>query len=80
MVSKSLIAATGSVLVMGVSAGSVAQQQADEEDADVRMLVSRLNLEQYKSTLKGLTQFGDRRQGTKRNHGDKRLVWKLIQI
>ena len=30
-------------------------------------LVSRLSLEQYKATLKGLTQFGDRRQGTDRN-------------
>ena len=30
-------------------------------------LVSRLNLTQYKATIKGLTQFGDRRQGTDRN-------------
>ncbi len=30
-------------------------------------MVSRLNLEQYKATVKGLTQFGDRRQGTDRN-------------
>ena len=30
-------------------------------------LVARLQLEQYKATLKGLTQFGDRRQGTTRN-------------
>jgi predicted amidohydrolase YtcJ len=30
-------------------------------------LVSRLELDSYKSTLKGLTQFGDRRQGTTRN-------------
>jgi Peptidase family M28 len=29
--------------------------------------VSRLDLEHYKATIKGLTQFGDRRQGTKRN-------------
>ena len=67
MISKSLVATTGFVLAMGVSAGSVAQQQSDEDNADVRMLVSRLDLEQYKSTLKGLTQFGDRRQGTQRN-------------
>src|SRR5258705_10070476 len=33
----------------------------------VRPLVGRLDLEKYKATLKGLTQFGDRRQGTKRN-------------
>ena len=30
-------------------------------------MVSRLNLEKYKATIKGLTQFGDRRQGTARN-------------
>ncbi|HXT15259.1 MAG TPA: M28 family peptidase [Gemmatimonadaceae bacterium] len=34
---------------------------------DVRTMVSRLTLENYKATVKGLTQFGDRRQGTKRN-------------
>jgi hypothetical protein len=33
----------------------------------VAVLVSRLDLERYKATIKGLTQFGDRRQGTKRN-------------
>jgi len=30
-------------------------------------MVARLNLESYKATVKGLTQFGDRRQGTDRN-------------
>lgn len=33
----------------------------------VRLLVSRLSLDKYKATIKGLTQFGDRRQGTARN-------------
>jgi hypothetical protein len=33
----------------------------------IRTLVSRLELERYKATIKGLTQFGDRRQGTDRN-------------
>jgi hypothetical protein len=33
----------------------------------VALMVARLDLEQYKTTLKGLTQFGDRKQGTKRN-------------
>jgi hypothetical protein len=42
-------------------------QQADAQDDPVRELVSRLTLENYKTTLKGLTQFGDRRQGTQRN-------------
>jgi len=30
-------------------------------------IVGRLDLERYKATIKGLTQFGDRRQGTERN-------------
>ena len=39
----------------------------DEEFDPVGELVSRLTLEDYKATLKGLTRFGDRRQGTTRN-------------
>src|SRR6201996_7266305 len=33
----------------------------------IQILVSRLELERYKATIKGLTRFGDRRQGTDRN-------------
>jgi hypothetical protein len=33
----------------------------------VQPLVDRLDLERYENTIKGLAQFGDRRQGTKRN-------------
>ena len=33
----------------------------------IATLVGRLDLERYKATIKGLTQFGDRRQGTDRN-------------
>jgi hypothetical protein len=33
----------------------------------IETLVGRLDLERYKATIKGLTQFGDRRQGTDRN-------------
>jgi hypothetical protein len=33
----------------------------------IHSLVSQLDLERYKATIKGLTQFGDRRQGTARN-------------
>lgn len=33
----------------------------------VALLVSQLNLESYKATIKALTQFGDRRAGTDRN-------------
>ena len=39
---------------------------ADSADP-IREMVARLDLEKYKATIKGLTQFGDRRQGTKRN-------------
>lgn len=45
---------------------STAQAQPTDE-ATIRQLVSRLSLEGYMDTLKGLTQFGDRRQGTTRN-------------
>jgi hypothetical protein len=37
------------------------------DTAVIRTLVGRLDLERYKTTIKGLTQFGDRRQGTDRN-------------
>src|SRR6185436_7559845 len=36
-------------------------------DEGIKTMVGRLELEKYKATIKGLTQFGDRRQGTDRN-------------
>ena len=33
----------------------------------IQLLMARLDLGKYKATIKGLTQFGDRRQGTDRN-------------
>jgi hypothetical protein len=36
-------------------------------DEAIRTLVGKLELESYKATIKGLTKFGDRRQGTDRN-------------
>jgi len=44
----------------------------------VRALVSRLELERYQATIKGLTQFGDRRQGTERNR--KAVDWIEAQL
>jgi len=46
-----------------------AQPQAAQPVADdpVQSIVARLDLERYKATIKGLTQFGDRRHGTDRN-------------
>ena len=63
-----IVAAAGLALAVGLghSRAAVGQQIADTDDA-VRVLVSRLLLESYKATIKGLTQFGDRRQGTTRN-------------
>src|SRR5436309_6776095 len=43
------------------------QQQRDPAPDPIHVLVGRLDLEKYKATIKGLTQFGDRRQGTDRN-------------
>src|SRR5262245_13782465 len=48
-------------------ANTPAGTAADTVNDPVRTLVARLELEKYKATIKGLTQFGDRRQGTKRN-------------
>src|SRR3954454_18298401 len=42
------------------------------------MIVGRLDLERYKATIKGLTQFGDRRQGTERNRAA--LDWIEAQL
>ena len=53
---------------VGLSSGAICRQEAaPAEDDDIRTLVSRLSLEQYKATLDGLTQFSHRRQGTQRN-------------
>jgi Peptidase family M28 len=56
------IACSASVLA------NAAQQSPSLASNDpIATLVSQLNLERYKATIKGLTQFGDRRQGTMRN-------------
>ena len=58
---------TAGIVTASLSLMAQGRQQEETEDPVVRALVSRLSLDQYKATLKGLTQFGDRRQGTKRN-------------
>ena len=58
------------VLVIGSGPGGVVSgQQPDGSDTPdpIAELVGRLDLERYKAVIKGLTQFGDRRQGTQRN-------------
>ena len=51
---------------------------SDPRDEVVRTLIGRLDLEKYKATIKGLTQFGDRRQGTERNR--KAVDWIEAQL
>lgn len=65
MFSKARLAAACGLISIIVLTGNnaLAQEEADP----IQELVSRLSLDSYKTTLKGLTQFGDRRQGTTRN-------------
>ena len=48
------------------------------DSVSIRALVGQLDLERYKATIKGLTQFGDRRQGTARNRAA--VDWIEIQL
>jgi hypothetical protein len=84
--------AFGIVVFAAAAAGLSASQQAQQPPAPqgvigpvvqappdaVRQLVTRLDLEKYKATLKGLTQFGDRREGTDRNR--KAVDWIAAQL
>src|SRR5256714_6738953 len=54
------------LLVVVCPGTSAAQRETPATDV-VASLVARLDLERYKATIKGLTAFGDRRQGTDRN-------------
>jgi hypothetical protein len=65
-----------SSLALLVAAPLAAQRPAAATDSTpdpVAQMVARLDLEHYKATIKGLTQFGDRRQGTERNR--KAVDW-----
>jgi hypothetical protein len=63
-------------LVAGMAPTSA--QNASPQDEAAAALVARLDLERYKATIKGLTQFGDRRQGTDRNR--KAVDWIEAQL
>ena len=60
------------ILLLSCLFGNSVMLQAQDNVA-IKELVSRLDLESYKSVIKGLTQFGDRRQGTSRNQ--KAVDW-----
>ena len=57
------------VLLAALGMPAVAPAQGDSTAAPdpIAQVVARLDLERYKATIKGLTTFGDRRQGTDRN-------------
>jgi len=77
-----LIVVAGLTGVLSIAAA--AQEPAftplpgSQPDPIVKSLVDRLDLEKYKATIKGLTQFGDRRQGTDRNRAA--LDWIEAQL
>jgi Peptidase family M28 len=56
-------------VALGANTASISlRAQSEPAAADpIKTLVGRLGLERYRATIKGLTQFGDRRQGTDRN-------------
>ena len=71
------------VLCLALISGRVEAQTpaavAAADSADlIRFMVSRLDVDRYKATVKGLTQFGDRRQGTERNRAA--LDWIEAQL
>jgi len=64
--------------VAGPTRAAKSQAQPQTVPDPVKILVDRLDLERYKATIKGLTQFGDRRQGTDRNR--KAIDWIEAQL
>lgn len=63
---KRVIPTLSGMVALLLASPALAQPAASAIDP-VRVLVKRLDLERYKATIKSLTQFGDRRQGTARN-------------
>jgi peptidase M28-like protein len=67
---RSLRVMISSLLIFGTAASAQSgrtQQRVGGNADPVAVLVGRLNLDRYKATIKALTQFGDRREGTDRN-------------
>ena len=69
--------AIGALLITMTATGA-ARQAAPATADPIKTLVGRLDLEHYKSTIKGLTQFGDRREGTDRNRAA--IAWIETQL
>src|SRR5436309_4514006 len=68
------------VVTLAIPAPAPALAQADSAKAAdvIPQLVARLDLERYKATIKSLTAFGDRREGTDRNRAA--LDWIEAQL
>ena len=64
---SSLTVAQAAPLQTQTQAPASSQAAVPQPEDPIQTLVGRLDLERYKATIKGLTQFGDRRQGTDRN-------------
>lgn len=62
----------------GVAQSLETLQAAPKPDEFLVHMVKQLELEKYKASIKGLTQFGDRRQGTARNR--QALDWIEAQL
>jgi hypothetical protein len=60
-------------------ATALSAQTANAPQDAVRAVVGRLELDRYKSHIKGLTQFGDRMQGTQRNRDAINWLEKQLQ-
>ncbi|HTL97126.1 MAG TPA: hypothetical protein VL157_16380, partial [Gemmatimonadaceae bacterium] len=75
LVAGAVLASAGATTPAAQAARGVARDTANPQ---ITQLVSRLTLDRYKATVKGLTQFGDRRQGTDRNR--KAVDWIEAQL
>jgi len=74
---RSMLAVSICAALLQSQSPSPAQPAA--ADDPVKTLVGRLDLEKYKTTIKGLTQFGDRRQGTERNRDAVNWIQKQLE-
>jgi Peptidase family M28 len=70
MRSKMFVTCTAALLLLTPAFGQTPatnQTPAAADNDPIKTLVGRLDLQRYKTTIRGLTKFGDRRQGTDRN-------------
>jgi hypothetical protein len=76
-----LLVSAGLMLIVTASAGNQPGEAAESalvnSDA-ATALTQRLSIEHYKATIKGLTQLGDRREGTRRNRDA--INWIEVQL